>query len=213
MATVAAGSRKRYYRRNNYGKFYSYRRIRNIMNTYFRAKCSIQVDVTWANNIVALHPLGAQNANQIWALAELVIGSVSWLGYRGIFTFYKPRGVLIEAEPKFQNTAYFDTQNNVAHAPYSGDVAIGLNNANQVPAYQNLVDSNHFLVLSTVSKQRVYWPFTIKDFTELPAPGANANAVPYWLIIAQNGAVQLNAILPTWSLRRTCYMTFRQSTL
>ena len=95
MATVAAGSRKRYYRRNNYGKFYSYRRIRNIMNTYFRAKCSMQVDVTWANNIVALHPLGAQNANQIWALAELVIGSVSWLGYRGIFTFYKPRGVLI----------------------------------------------------------------------------------------------------------------------
>lgn len=213
MSTVNAGNRKRYFRRNNYGKFYTYRRIRNIMNTYFRAKLSMQIDITWANNVAALAPVGAGNANQIYSNADLIGGASSWLSYRSLFTFYKPRGLLVECDPKFQNVGYFNSQQNQAYLPYTGDIAIGLNNANVVPTYRALVDSNHFLILSTVSKQRVYWPFTIKDFTEVPIPQNQPNALPYWFVLAQNGAPAANSLLPLWGLRLTYYITFRQSTM
>lgn len=213
MSAVNYNQRKKYFRKNNYGKYYSYRRIRNIMNTYFRAKLSLQIDIIWENNTARFDPLGAQRRDNIFSNAELVEGCSSWEYYRNLFTFYKPRGMLIEVDPKFQNTGYFNEDTNVAHLPYNGDVAIALTNYNAVPTYRTLVDSNHFLILSAVSKQRVYWPFTIKDFTAVPIPGGNATGMPYWFVILMHGEPNANAVFPLWGIRVTYYVTFRQSNM
>lgn len=213
MTTVVAGGYKKKYYRKNYGKFYSYKRIRNIMNTYFRAKLSIALQTRWNNNQIALNPVGVGQAADIILLAELCFGCTAYQSYRSLFTFYKPRGVLVESDPKFQNTGYWDSQANVAHMPYNGQVAIGLNNTNANPGFRALVDSNHFLILSTVSKQRVYWPFIIKDFSEVPQQAIMPQAVPYWLCIAIDGVPQANAIFPEWTIRLTFYITYRQSTM
>jgi hypothetical protein len=206
------GYKKKYFRKS-YGKFYTYRRLRNIMNTYFRAKLSLALNTAWNNNIVALNPVGVGQAANILTLAELCFGVSSWPSYRNLFTFYKPRGVLVESDPKFQNVGYYDTQNNQAHLPYDGQVAVGLINTNNNPGFRALMDSNHFLILSTVSKQRAYWPFVIKDFSELPIAANNPTAIPYYIVINNDEVPQANCILPSWTVRLTFYITFRQSTM
>jgi hypothetical protein len=119
----------------------------------------------------------------------------------------------LEADPKYQNVTYFDSQANQVHMPYTGQVVLGLTNANAQPQYTQIIDSNHYVTLSTVQKVRAWWPFTIKDFSELPLPNNDPIAIPYWLAVNQNGAPHANDTLPLWSMRLTFYITFRQSTL
>lgn len=206
-------SRKKYWRKNNYGKYYTYRRIRNIMNTYFRAKISFQADTIWDNNNIGYRQVNVNHGGQTFSNNELIVNSSSWPSYRRLFGFYKPRGMLVETTPKFQNVAYYDSQAHIAFLPYTGSIAIGLYNSDQVIDYQVLADQNSCLVLSTVTKQRVYWPFTIKDFSQMPVYGGEPTGFPYYLCIAQDARPDANQIFPNWALRVTYYITMRQSSM
>lgn len=211
--------RKKYYykkAKRNYGKYYTYSRVRNIMSTYFRAKISVTLNSVWNQGAVAYSYVFNNQllAEDCVSLAGLIRSARSWEGYRALFGYYKCRGILFEAEPNFQNVNYFNTNLNQVIKPYEGSVAAGLNNSNVGILYDLLVDTNRYVSLSTMSKTRVYWPFLVKDFTQVPSTAAiPVNGIPYYLVIARSAAPAGGASLPNWTIRVTFYMTFRQSNI
>lgn len=209
---------KKYFKKSlrNYGKYYSYKRLRNLMNTYFRVKISVPVTTDWQQNKInfkfdTLQPQ-AQKIDYIFALSEMILGGNSWEDYRRLFGFYKSRGVLFESEPKFINSVYFNTTTGQPVFPYPYNVIVGLINNNSVrPEYTTLLDSNQCVILSTSSKTRVYWRFTIKDFTQMPTTGTAALSIPFFIVILQQGDIVGEPSLPQWNIRLTYYITLRQS--
>lgn len=199
---------------NYYGKYYTYKRIRNIMSTYFRAKLSMFIEV-FANG--AAYNLGYTDTDQQrheathFRLAQLFHDCPKYESYRGMFGAYKIRGVLFDINP-MQQTSYLLSQNDQILNVFSGDVKIALNESDIQFEYAVMADLNNNTSLSRTQKQRVYWKIYQKDFTTVPQ---NANdlplGIPYSLIINKTGQLQNNFISQRWAVTMTFYVTFRQS--
>ena len=100
MSTTTTTTKKWNGKKNYYGKWYSYKKIRNLMNTYFRAKLTYScgtaiVPIPDTNNFKYQLKVEAQIISGL-GLGTLCIGSPKWSYYRQLFGYYKCRGVVIE---------------------------------------------------------------------------------------------------------------------
>lgn len=212
------GNGKKKYYKKNYGKYYTYKRIRGMMKTYFRVKLTTVVTTVIGQGNYSLVVTNAAGQQQQAVVAvglhQLCHEAPKYESYRQVFGYYKCRGVVIEAVPNAAPTSY--VLNGQAITPYEGTVRLGLTNldVNQVPTYQQVSELNMNIALSTVGVSRKYFAFLIKDFTEFPVlQNGLPTAVPYNLVISSssNAAVQ-NRSYPHWTVNITFYLTLRQST-
>lgn len=205
-------------KKNYYGKYYTYKKIRNLMNTYFRAK------LTYSCSTIIAAVLGVENQwkyylrveNQNLAglgLGTLCIGCPRWGSYRVLFGYYKCRGVVIEVVPGTESPPL--VVNNQIQQPFQGNIALGLTNETDPLSFMQIQEANMKIVFSRTATVRKYFPFIIKDFSASPAANnVIPNGIPYNVFInqsevmnAQNNRGQL------FQLNFTFYITFRQSIL
>lgn len=202
-------------KKNYYGKYYTYKKIRNLMNTYFRAKLTISV-----NTIVQPIPdvqdqwryqihHNNQNLNGV-SLANLVTGCPRWGAYRLLFGYYKCRGVVIEVVPGNPTIPLLVNEGNILQ-PFQGSIALALTSSQDEQSFAQIQEANMKVVFSRTETVRKYFAFFIKDFTQSP----NANnilpmGVPYNVFINQS-SVMNNVRGQHFQINFTFYITFRQS--
>lgn len=219
MADHGNGNGKKRYYKKNYGKYYTYRRIRGMMKTYFRVKLTavITTVIHQGNYAMILTSANGQVQQSLVTitLEQLCHEAPKYESYRQVFGYYKCRGVVIEAVPAQSASSY--VVGNQAVLPYEGNVRLGITNLDQnqqIPTFRELSELNMNMALSTVGVSRKYFAFLVKDFTEFPTT-ANAlpGGVPYHVIIASSSNVNVqNRSFPHWTVNFTFYMTLRQST-
>ena len=202
-------------RKNYYGKYYSYKKIRNLMNTYFRAKLTISV-----NTIVVPIPdhqdqyryqihHNNQNLNGV-SLANLVTGCPRWSGYRLLFGYYKCRGVVIEVVPGNPTIPLLVNEGNILQ-PFQGSIALGLTSSQDEQSFAQIQEANMKVTFSRTETVRKYFAFFIKDFTQSPsANNVLPMGVPYNVFINQS-SVMNNVRGQHFQINFTFYITFRQS--
>lgn len=199
---------------NYYGKYYSYKRIRNIMSTYFRAKLSMFIEI-FANgaayNLGYNDPGFGRHEATHFPLSELFHHCPKYEAYRGMFGAYKIRGVLLDINPCQQTNLMLNNQNQFINL-FEGDVKIALNETDAQIDYYLMADLNYNTSLSRTQKMRYYWKIYQKDFTTVPS---NANdlpqGIPYSLIVNKFGQLGNNYYAQVWSMTLTFYVTYRQS--
>jgi hypothetical protein len=203
-------------KKNYYGKWYSYKKIRNLMNTYFRAKLTSTI-----HTVVHLHQ--AENQPDRWTLqlrvgnndavgvtlSALVVGCPKWGTYRTVFGYYKCRGIVIEVVPGIE-TPPMVVNNNVI-IPYRGNIALGLTNEPGEQTFNDILEDNMKIAFSRTQTVRKYFPFFVKDFSQCPdQDNVRPGGIPYNLFIATATALE-NEHCQQFQLNFTFYITFRQS--
>lgn len=204
-------------KKNYYGKYYSYKKIRNLMNTYFRAKLTCSV------NIVIHHTDAQGQVPERWdymfhignadyaavSLGNLIISCPKWGGYRSLFGYFKCRGIVIEVVPGIQTPAV--VVNNVVITPYQGNIAVGLSQDQGEQNYAQIMEDNMKVVFSRTQTVRKYFPFFVKDFSRVPVQDQVIPAnVPYNIFI-DSADLLANQYGQLFQINFTFYLTFRQS--
>lgn len=205
-------------KKNYYGKYYTYKKIRNLMNTYFRAKLTYSCGTT-----IAAIP-GVQNQwryqlhvdNQNLSglgLGTLCLGCPRWGSYRVLFGYYKCRGIVIEVVPGAQSSSL--VVNDVISQPFQGNIAVGLTSQEDPLSYMQIQECNMKVVFSRTETVRKYFPFLVKDFSQCPSANNLApGGVPYNIFINQSEVMNNdNNRGQFFQLNFTFYITFRQSIL
>lgn len=210
---------KKTYNKNgkNYGKYYTYKRIRGIMSTYFRGKLTMSLYVGKRQNPDAVNVYQYifyytdANNNEVraarFSLAELFSQCNKFADYNKIFGYYKPRGLLVEVIPGAR-VALVGHIDNI----YEGMVVIGLGNLGRAATFKEITDFNMHILLDRENRQRNYWRFLIKDFSETDQDdNFLPNALPYDICIAQNQAMAQDSVVQSFTVNLTFYITYRQS--
>lgn len=200
-------------KKNYYGKYYTYKKIRNLMNTYFRAKLTYScataiVPIQDTSNFKYQLKVEAQIISGL-GLATLCIGSPKWSYYRQLFGYYKCRGVVFEVVPGVETPAL--VVNNQVQQPFQGNIAIGLTNSTVAMTYAQIQEANMKVIFSRTQTVRKYFPFLVKDFSESPnADNVIPNGIPYNVFIGTSETLT-NQRGQMFQINLTFYITFRQS--
>ena len=203
---------------NNYGKYYTFKRLRNIMSTYLRSKLSFSLIANKAQYdnqnawgyFLVYRPTGAgQDTVTVSVPLYTLFRSCNKFGqYLNLFGYYKPRGMLIEIIPGAEVAplqAYDDTI-------FAGSVAVGLTTSNVGQNYLDIVELNMHAVFDSRNRVRKYWRFFIKDFSELhDEANWNPQSWPYRLCIAQSNPMAQNTLCQRYIITVTFYVTYRQA--
>lgn len=220
MSDKSTGYKKKYYYKNNYGKYYTYRRIRGIMSKYARVKLSaafrvevrqLQQNYVW--EIYFRDVIDGPLANAGISLVNFFRTANKYEAYRQIYSHYKIRGILVETNPSNVATSPYVNNNNVVY-PWAGDVKLGITQNQVGYQYDGMADNNYCASLNRTAKTRIYMPTLIKDFSAFPT-GDNVGvpSVPYYLLVVANMAVANDvaaATCPTFNGTITFYVTLRQ---
>ena len=197
-----------------YGKFYTYKRIRGIMNKYFRAKISLAGKVYFREDIATLS-LGGENLDEQigrnLSLHDLLIYSAAWPNYKTIFGRFKFRGVLVICTPAPTLGEY--TADGERQTKYQGTVRVGIVNSNTNYNYNQMTDANNSMTLAYSNVTRRYFAFSNADWrtvAEDVIQPPNNMTIPYRICVAQSTDGDINTLYPYWSMELTFYVTFAQ---
>lgn len=199
---------------NGYGKYYSFRRLRNIMQKYFRAKISMAGKVKFYQNTVQLtYGGGNLEGTQLPSIGlyDVLIQSTSWPSYSYIFGKMKWRGVLFVATPCPTLGEY--SEEDQRKVKYQGTVRVGVVNDNTVHTFNDLTDANMSTTLGYSQVSRRYFPFNNAAWRSIAVPHdpLTAQDIPYRLAVAQSSDGGQNVLYPVWTYELTFYVTFAQS--
>ena len=205
--------KKTYNNYKNYGKWYSYKKIRNLLKTYFNAKLSINFGVVPDQGLYRFHIAG-QNVGEA-PLDSLVIITSYWDRYRQIFTSAKFKGVAVTVVPGQMITAV--VLNNAIVPPYDGNIVIGLiEHPPQNMQYQQLCDANMYIMVSKTTTVRKYFPFFSSTFQTLPNNVQNVpSGLPFSLAV-RNAPVPApvnDDMMQRYNVQVDFYVSFRQSVI
>ena len=215
MSTTTTAKKTYTGKKNYYGKYYTYKKIRNLMNTYFRAKLTISVNtiITPVPNVqdrwrYQLH-VGNQDLNGV-GLSALVTGCPRWAAYRALFGYYKCRGVVVEVVPGNPTIPLLVNEGNILQ-PFQGSIALGLTSSTGDQTYSQILEANMKVIFSRTETVRKYFPFMIKDFSQVPPTNdVIPTGVPYNVFINQSSEM-VNVRGQHFQINFTFYLTFRQS--
>lgn len=219
---------KKKYSYTKKGKYYSYPKINKMLSQYNKAKFSTTIALKWMSLDLGGYCLKpAYNPainNPLITMASLFGTCAAYEPYRGLYSAYKVRGILMETLPYGDSASYVSNGN--TYIPWNGLVAIGLftggsgNDQEQLLAnrkqFTEIIDSDKGLVLDTKNRQRKYCPLQNFDFVNFPVD-PYPNVIPFCpLVLHCNYQIYTDnnyVIRPEWMIKITFYVTLKDKVL